>query len=113
MPLIFHYGIICNVDGCQKIIHNPQNGSPVIESFDDFFKDRYFEKSFGIQTQKTNVQILECYDKIKHKKFDLFLFNCEDCMNTIIGKNEFGSGKLTVMILIAVSFYFLLKYFKK
>lgn len=124
-PCIFHYGIAINCkDGCY-IAHNPStaksgNPKPLLESVEDFFKNRTFEKSFGVLTNKNEDKLLAKFDEIKDKDYSFFLFNCEDFVNEMIDSFEFQRGKIQLGILVvsvAVLSFFIgrsvVKHFKK
>lgn len=111
-PFIFHYGIIIKKDGFNYIAHNPSHADgsphPIIIPLNDFYKERRYEKSFGVLTNKSSDQLIETFNKIKYKEYNYFFFNCEDFVNQMIGKYRFQSGKIqllagvTAFILIAI-----------
>lgn len=116
MPLIFHYGLIVKYNNDTYIVHNPFMVGPSIDTLHDFFKNRYFEKSFGILTNKSDEQIIEKFNSIKEKKYSTFDFNCEDFINEMIGYFKFQRGKielgLTIIIFLGLSTYAIFKLFE-
>ena len=103
-PFIFHYGIIvyCNED--VYILHNPFMIGPSIDTVSDFFKNRYFVKSYGKLINESDEQILAKFNSIKDRKYSTFKFNCEDFVNVMIGYLRFQSGKIQLMFVILITF---------
>lgn len=91
-PFLFHYGIVLNEIApddsiSQFILHNPFGGYPSKTTSVDFFKDRDFEKSFGILAAADPVILMEKFNRVKNKKYNLLTFNCEDFVNYMIERN--------------------------
>ena len=101
-PFIFHYGIIINWDGNQYILHNPFMIGPSIDTVPDFFKNRYFVRSYGKLTSKTDEDLLSEFNSIRDKKYSTFYFNCEDFINRMIDCFCFQSGKIQLIISIII-----------
>lgn len=80
-PFIYHYGIVINIKGEVRIVHNYPNeknkygGSVLICTPEKFFATCKF-----IQIQRTNTskeRILNIVERYKARPFNLLVFNCE------------------------------------
>ncbi len=98
-PVAFHYGIIVHHNNEDMILHNASTvGNPRMDTVQDFFKERYFDKSYGKLTDKTDQQLIDEFQILKYKKYSFFQFNCEDFVNRMIGYFKFQGGKIQLGI---------------
>jgi len=101
--LLNHYAIFFkDIDGEAKLIHNTPLKSVVIDKWDDFFKEREFisiQKSLisGIELNK----LMDKYNLLKVKKYNLFNYDCEDFISEITG-NEIKIKQITKFINLSV-----------
>lgn len=106
VTFVKHFGIIVEQDGELKVLHNPYDGSPLIETQEKVFYKR--EPDRVLHTEVTNEQILEKFEGCKNKKYKFWEFNCEDFVSEIcgcnIGKDQriYYFGAIGVVIFLAV-----------
>lgn len=92
--IIVHYGIIVVENGVVYVLHNPMKGPISKDTLDIFFKNRVLQKHYVKQTNLDNTQLLGKFNAVKNKEFNIATFNCEDFVNYMIGRNEFGYAKI-------------------
>lgn len=106
LPIIKHYGIVCNVNGEQYLVHNIIGRTPTITPCKEVFIDRKVERV--LRTGMSDCQILEKYNSCKERKYRLFSWNCESLMVYIYGQSigyPQGDGwslGISVLILVIV-----------
>lgn len=81
LPFRFHYGIILMENDSVFVLHNPYMMQPVKTSWDDFFKTRILTQNFGQLGSSDPAILLEKFNAVKDKKYNLLIFNCEDFIN--------------------------------
>lgn len=76
--------------------HNPAAGSarPTIDSMEDFWHTRKFERSYGVLTTQNDAQLMRSFDRLQHRSYNYFLFNCEYFINGMLGYFHFQRGKI-------------------
>lgn len=85
LPIIKHYGIVCNVNGEQCLVHNVIGRNPTITPCDEVFTNRRIERV--LRTGMTDNQILGKFDSCREKKYNLWNWNCENLMIFISGSS--------------------------
>lgn len=81
LPFRFHYGIILVENGSVFILHNPYMMQPVKTAWDEFFMTRVLTQNFGKLGSSDPAIILDKFNQVKDKKYNLLTFNCEDFIN--------------------------------
>lgn len=93
--ILFHYAIVIK-DGKKTLIaHNPFVDDKIaLDTVDVFFDNRYIITNHGVLTEKSSKQLLDKFEEIKDKKYNLLTYNCEDFVNEMIDKPKmFQKGK--------------------
>jgi hypothetical protein len=90
--LLHHYGIVICYAGRALVAHCPAGSTPVLESFADFMQGREWEVNFGRQTDAGPVQLIERFNQLAQREYDLAAFNCEDFVNRMSG-TSYMAGK--------------------
>ena len=109
-PLIYHLGIVVNIDGFLYVYHNsPGNknvhgGSIVGEKLYDWLKGRKAIKvdSTGISKQ----DVLLYFEKYKYYTYNVFSFNCEHFVKLVTKGTAVGNQS---QLWAVVAFYFILR----
>lgn len=104
LPIIKHYGIVCNVEGEQCLVHNIIGRTPTITPCKEVFIGRKIERV--LRTGMTDDQILDKFYQCREKKYRIFSWNCESLMVFISGSSigyPQGDGwSLGIAVLILV-----------
>lgn len=109
LPIIKHYGIVCNVNGEQCLVHNIIGRSPTITPCREVFTDRSVERV--LRTGLTDEEILDKYYSCREKKYDLWSWNCESLMVFIWGDSigipqrdawSVGATILIILLLLVI-----------
>ena len=112
-PFIYHYAVLYIDNGEKYLMHNSVEQSVILQKWEQFFKAREL-----IYICKSNISgidsalLLEKFNKLKVKRFDLLFYNCEHFVSELTGtKLEYSQlGKfLVLLILPLVSLWCLIK----
>lgn len=111
-PLLFHYGIVIKENNKTLIAHNPFVGESILlEDADAFFDNRYIITNHGVLTTKNAKELIIKFNEIKHKKYNLLTYNCEDFVNEMIEKPLFFyRGKVLFFSTLALLSFLAYKY---
>lgn len=114
-PLLWHQAIAVQINDGIYFLHNSPNrknefgGNLLIDTPEDFYKTRTFTSAK--HTDLTANDILQEYERLKHKKFNLLLYNCEHFVS-IVTVNKRKSWQLrfwTILILLFCLMFYIKK----
>lgn len=81
LPFRFHYGIVLIENNETFVLHNPYMMHPLKTPYNEFFQSRVLQTNFGQLGSSDPSVLMEKFNHVKDKKYNLLTFNCEDFIN--------------------------------
>lgn len=104
MPLIYHWGILVDIDGGSFVVHNPlrgsnrYGGSVIIEPLNDFIKSRSIIHVRPMDISSDHV-IKKSFEHAG-RPFDIYSWNCEQFIRAVEEKPPILPTYITIILSI-------------